>query len=167
MTVKLKALMLVLAVVSFGTIFAQEHLPESNSLVGLWRQAVIGRTQHGENVHIKTGNYKVVNPDGTFYSFIAWGANNPGSQNDVTAMNMYGTYTITSDSTFTEYIVKHGGNPKMNNSESELKYEFVPGTNNKIVRMMYKNTATNQWVPEMWQRVSFLETVENVQQQAL
>lgn len=159
--------MLAIAVVSCGTAFAQKHLPESNTLVGLWRQAVIGRNQQGENVHIKTGNYKVVNPDGTFYAFITWGAYGKNPQGDVTSMNMYGTYAITSDSTFTEHIIKHDGNPKMNNSESELKFKFVEETDNDIVYMMYKNTVTNQWIPEMWQRVIFPNKKEGLQQQVL
>lgn len=167
MTTKLKVLMFVLAVFSCGTTFAQKHLPESKTLIGLWRQAVVVRTQQGENVHVKTVNYKVVNPDGTFYSFITWGSNSQNPQGDVTAMNMYGTYTITSDSTFTEHIIKHGGNPQMNNSESELKYKFIPESDNEIMYMMYKNTATNQWIPEMWQRVSFPETADGLQQQVL
>lgn len=152
---KIKKLFIVLFLAVTGTLQAQEHLPESNSLVGMWRLVGMTRNQSGETVAVKTGNYKVINPDGTFYVFITWGARNQNPQNDITAFNLYGTYTITSDSTYTEHIVKIDGNPGMNNSDSEMKYKFAPGSDNNVVYLMWKNSALNRWIPELWERVIF------------
>ena len=80
-------------------------------------------------------------------------------------INLYGTYAITSDSTFTEHIVKHSGNAQMDNTESELRYKFVPNSENNAVYMMWKNTAVDQWIPELWERVILHKRKE--EQQAL
>lgn len=149
-----KIILLVLHTLFVGIIYAQQHLPESKSLVGLWRQAGIAKMIDGEIKYFKSGNYKVMNTDGTFYTFITWGEakNNPVAGE--TSISMYGTYILTSDSTFSEHIVKHSVNEKMNNSYSELKYKFVPDTDNQIISLMYKNKTTNEWIPEVWERVA-------------
>lgn len=150
---KAKVILLVISILYIVGTHAQQHLPESKSLVGLWRQAGIVKTIDGEIRHFKTGNYKVMNPDGTFYAFITWGVGKTNLQDDVTTMNFYGTYTLTSDSTFTEHIVTHSGNPTMSNTDSELRYKFIPDTNNDVMYMKYKNPIINEWIPEVWERV--------------
>lgn len=154
MTTKLKTCIVFFAMACCGTLFAQEHLAESKSLAGMWRQFVIRKTPQGEFVKIKSGNYKVMNPDGTFYAFVTWGTGKDyDPDTDITSMNMYGTYTVTSDSTFTEHIVRHSANSAMNNSDSDLKYKFLPQSDNNLMVMEYKNSAINRWIPEMWERV--------------
>lgn len=159
---KSKTLFIILCLVVAGTLQAQEHIAESKSLVGVWRQITMSKNSSDEVVVVKSPTYKVVNPDGTFYAFITWGAYS-NVQHDETTINMYGTYSITSDSTFTEHVVKHSGNPKMNNSDSELKYKFVPDTDNNAVYMIWKNNISNQWIPELWERVVFPERKEEKQ----
>lgn len=100
-----------------------------------------------------------MNPDGTFYTLVTWGAGNQNPQADITTLNLYGTYTITSDSTFTEHVVK-SGNSQMDNSDSEMKYQFIPNTDNNAVYMMWKNTTVNRWIPELWERVIFPQRKE-------
>lgn len=154
MTTKLKTFIVFFAMACCGTLFAQDYLPESKSLPGLWRQFMMRRTSEGKFIKIRTGNYKVINPDGTFYSFITWGqGKNYDPDTDITTMNMYGKYTVTSDSTFTEHIVKHSIDASMSNSDSELRYKFIPESDNNLMVMEYRNTVTNRWIPEMWERV--------------
>ena len=153
---KTKTLFIIFCLAVTSVLQAQEkqHLAESKSLIGIWRQIGMTKNNAGEVVSVKSPTYKVVNPDGTFYAFITWGAYS-NVQSDETTINLYGTYTFTSDSTFTEHIIKHSGNPKMDNTESELKYKFVPGSNNNAVYMMWKNTVSSTWIPEIWERVVF------------
>lgn len=148
-----------------STLYAQEHLPESKSLVGIWRQVAMSKNNVGEVVPVKSPIYKVVNADGTFYTFITWGAYSNVPDDAATTINLYGTYAISSDSTFTEHIVKHSGNAQMDNTESELRYKFVPNSENNAVYMMWKNTAVDQWIPELWERVILHKRKE--EQQAL
>lgn len=53
MTTKLKTCIVLFAMACCGTLFAQEHLAESKSLVGMWRQFVIRKTPQGEFVKPK------------------------------------------------------------------------------------------------------------------
>lgn len=157
---KRKTLLLVFCLTFASVMHAQKHLPESKSLVGMWRQTLLIKDKDTGNLRkIMTGNYKVVNPDGTFYAFITWGTGNENPQKNITTLNMYGTYTLTSDNTFSEHIVKHSVDARMDNSVSELKYKFVPDNDNNIVYMMWKNNTTNQWIPEIWERITFPKNV--------
>lgn len=89
------------SLISFGQTFPT-HLPASKSLVGIWRQT--GATYGGNFVEAKSGNYKVINPDGTFFTFVTWGMRD---QSKDTAIGQYGTYELTSDSTLVEHVIKH------------------------------------------------------------
>lgn len=122
---KVKNIIVSLALILPNILLAQQHLPESKSLVGLWRQTLFVKGDNVEKTQIKTGNYKVINPDGTFYTFIIWGAGNTNPVKDITTIGLYGTYKITSDSTYTEHIVKHSIIPSMNNTDSQLKHKRI------------------------------------------
>ncbi len=121
----------------------KQHLATSKGLVGLWRQSGITEI-NGEISEVLSGNYKVINPDGTFYTFITWGEKKP------TQIGLYGTYIITSDSTYTEQIIQHGINPRMNGTSSELRYKMI---DENTLLIEYKNEAINKWIPEIWRRV--------------
>lgn len=131
-----------------GTFEDKRHLPASTGLVGMWRQSG-AIDSNGTIIEIPSGNYKVINPDGTFYTFIVWGEKRP------TQIGLYGTYTITSDSTYTEKIIKHGINPRMSGTSSELRYRFL---DENLLLLEYKNEALNRWIPEIWRRVELANT---------
>ena len=156
-----KHLFIILFLAVVGTLQAQQHLPESKSLVGMWRMIGVGMPNQGGVVKVKSGNFKVINSDGTFYTFLASLPGRNTSQPDFATIMLYGTYAVTSDSTLNEHIVKHPHQPQMDNSESELKYKFVTGSDNNVLYMMWKNTTTNQWIPEMWERVRLQEKNPN------
>lgn len=63
----------------------QTHIPASTSIVGIWRQTEIALTK-GKTMDRLTGNYKVINVDGTYYTFVTW----PNE----TVIGQYGTYKI-------------------------------------------------------------------------
>lgn len=130
-----------------------EHLPDSQSLVGIWRQVVyVKKKDTGEIKKIYTGNYKVINTDGTFYCFVIWGNKIPDSS--MMDISLYGTYDITSDSTYTEHIIRHKAKPLMSNTKSELRYKMMPNSSNNVVEVSFKNEHLGKWIPELWERVS-------------
>ncbi|MGQ1936304.1 hypothetical protein ACT4RV_10420, partial [Ornithobacterium rhinotracheale] len=45
---------------------ASKHIPISKDLVGFWQQRYIIQTANGEKKLKSSGNYKVINPDGTY-----------------------------------------------------------------------------------------------------
>ncbi|GAB3653937.1 hypothetical protein GCM10028791_24320 [Echinicola sediminis] len=100
----------------------------------------------GKMIEVKSGNYKVINSDSTFYTFIIWGKEILTQE---TTIGQYGTYNITSDSTLVEHIIEHTVNPQMNGSESQLRYEMVD-ENNIIIKWSMNN---QKWVSEKWSRL--------------
>ncbi len=147
----LKLFVVALATILLGSSFLahkkkNENMALSENMVGVWRQVVI----HKEQAEL-TGNYKFLNPDGTFYSMVVMGASKSSF------VMMCGNYTITSDSTFNEEIIKHS-NPKMRGTESELKYKLLE---KNMLLIKYKNSATNKWIPEIWARVPMIEVPDS------
>lgn len=130
--------LLSLVIVSFA-LSAQIHVPASKSMVGVWRQTG-AMTNTGELIKVRSGNYKIINPDGTSYTIITWG-------NGSTTIGFYATYTITSDSTYTEHIIKHA-NPAMNGKDSALRFKL---TDENSMRMDWK--SGDRWITESWTRL--------------
>jgi len=139
-----KTFLSLIAVLAVFALSAQNHVPASKSMVGIWRQTG-AMTSSGKLVNVTTGNYKVINPDSTFYTFITWGA---GGLNAPTEISFYGTYKITSDSTYTEHIVKHAMSPEKNGVDSALKFKLV---NENTLLVQWKNGE--RWIKESWSRV--------------
>lgn len=135
---KKKLLLLCLLIYSIA-FSAQTHVPASKSMVGVWRQTG-AMTNTGELIKVKSGNYKVINPDGTSYTIVTW-------SNGYTNIGFYATYTITSDSTCTEHIIKHN-NPAMNGKDSELRFKLTD-ENSMIVSWK----LDNRWISESWTRL--------------
>ena len=130
--------------------FAQEkkHLVESKDIVGLWRHVIPTKGVNGETKIIYTGNYKVINPDGTFYTF-------PTTQKGIPGVIQYGTYKITSDSTLTETITRHFSFPKINNTNSEMKFSII---DNNYLLLSYKNDKifNGKETKEVWVRLKLI-----------
>ncbi|WP_215223171.1 DUF4488 domain-containing protein [Echinicola shivajiensis] len=141
-----RAIILLIAFIITLPLAAQTHLPASESLVGIWRQTAIMNNFTGKMIEVKSGNYKVFNSDSTFYTFIIWGKQ---SITQETTIGQYGNYNITSDSTLVEHIIEHAVNPKMNNSDSHIRYKMIDG-DNLIIKWSLDN---KNWVSEKWSRL--------------
>jgi len=136
----MKKVKLVLCLLIFSiAISAQIHVPASKSMIGVWRQTGV-MTNSGELVKVRSGIYKVINPDGTTYTIVTW-------SNGSTNIGFYATYTITSDSTCTEHIIKHN-NPAMNGKDSELRFKL---TDENSMIVYWK--LDNRWISESWTRL--------------
>lgn len=121
---------------------AKNHLPASKTIVGMWRQTGAMAT-NGKLIKVSTGNYKVFNADGTYYTFIA------NDINSATYFGLYGSYKFTTDSTFTENIVKHA-NQTLNGTKATIRYKITD--ENTMVLLWESN---GRWIPEMWTRIKF------------
>lgn len=132
----------------------QQHVAESKSLVGLWQHDGVVVNDFGEKISLKSGNYKVFNTDGTFYTFFIVRTEKCNPEKDKAHINMYATYSVTSDSTFTEHVIINSTVPRFNDSKTEIRYKFAPNSNNNFAYMLWNSTANNDWMPEMWERVT-------------
>ncbi|SKB70665.1 protein of unknown function [Salegentibacter holothuriorum] len=124
----------------------QTQIPESESIVGIWRQTGIIHPKNGELIPVLSGNYKLINPDRTFFTFVTWGTKDPKKG---TTIGQYGTYEIKTDSTLVENVIKHSMDPNLNGSRGTLRYELK---NEKTLMMAWKNNMGN-WVNEEWTRL--------------
>ncbi len=135
---------------AINTKVKKHSLLTSKSLVGVWNQVM---PLKNSNKVLLTGNFKFINPDGTFYTMVFVDPSGRGlriTPNIYTSITMYGTYEITSKSTFTEQIEKHFINSKMSGTQSMLKYRML---SEDKMQIEYKNPVTGTWVPEWWMRV--------------
>lgn len=136
----MKKTLLFLSILIFSiALSAQIQVPASKSMVGVWRQTG-AMTNTGELVKVKSGNYKVINPDGTSYTIITWG-------NGSTTIGFYATYKITSDSTCTEHIIKHA-NPAMDGKDVAIRFRLIDENN---MRMDWN--LGERWINESWTRL--------------
>jgi len=115
---------------------------ESKSLLGVWQQAIAGQPSIGKAYIQKIGNYKIMNADNTLYTLFDRGGS--------LVIGFYGSYEMTSDSTFTEKIIKHGQNPSMNGSEDLLRFKMI---DDNTIALQYFNSVYKRWIPEVWVRV--------------
>ncbi|MBJ6366664.1 DUF4488 domain-containing protein [Snuella sedimenti] len=125
----------------------QTHVPASKSLAGIWRQTGIKHPVSGKVVDVLSGNYKVINPDGTFYTVVTWNSKDPLKG---TTIGQYGDYKITSDSTLVEHIVQHVMNPNLNGKEVKLKYRLI---DTNTVMIAWRNIDRGIWIDERWTRL--------------
>lgn len=139
---------IVLLIILVSTLsFAQnrKYLPESKDLVGLWQQVGNAYKDTKGNLRIiPVGNYKVINNDGTFYTFML-------TENGFSGMILYGEYKTTSDSTLEEYVIHHS-NERYNNSSSIMKYKII---DNDFLLLTFKNMSieNGKEIKEVWVRV--------------
>jgi len=138
----MKRMLLTLSfVLIFSGLFAQQnHIAVSKSLVGFWRFSGTW-VPNGATLIIPTDNYKVINADGSYYTFTV--------NNRITQITVWGKVEMTSDSTFTEYIVKNGQNPGHDNVKCNQVYKIVE--NGDV--MLSKYNINDKWFNEKWMRV--------------
>ena len=122
----------------------QTHLPASKTIVGIWRQT--GATQNGKLVDVISGNYKVLNPDGTYFTFVTWGMRDESKN---TTIGQFGTYKTTSDSTLVEHVVKHVIHPPSNGKDNLLKFRLI----DENTMIMAWSPGDKTWVDEKWSRL--------------
>ncbi|MDD2256317.1 MAG: DUF4488 domain-containing protein [Bacteroidales bacterium] len=138
----MKKMLLSLGFVLFGfaSIAQQNHIAISKSLVGFWRFSGTW-VPNGSTLIIPTNNYKVINSDGTYYTFSV--------SNAITQITVWGRVEMTSDSTFTEFITKNGQNPGADNVRCFQTYKIEDG--GSMMLSKYKNS--DRWSNERWIRV--------------
>lgn len=134
-----KTLLLLCLLIFSIALSAQIQVPASTSMVGVWRQTGAMSNQ-GELVTIRSGNYKIINPDGTTYTIITWG-------NGSTTIGFYATYKITSDSTFTEHCLKHA-NPAMDGKDVTIRFRLID-----VNTMRMDWNLGDRWINESWTRL--------------
>ncbi|MDO3693315.1 DUF4488 domain-containing protein [Wenyingzhuangia sp. chi5] len=123
------------------------HIIESKSMVGFWRQT--GVTSNGKTYDRLTSNYKMINDDGSYFTFITWPKN--------TSIGHYGSYEITSDSTLTEHIVLHM-NPELNGTDQYTRFKLI----DKDTLIMDWSLDNERWVCEKWTRIPITKTHEGM-----
>lgn len=121
----------------------QNHIPVSKSIVGIWRLIDERTLVNGESIKIVTGGYKVINADGTYYTFVTW----PNE----TTITQYGSYKIESDSTLVEHIIENVLQPRLSGKDSPIKYSLID-ENTMTVAWSY-NFNGNIWINEKWIRL--------------
>ncbi|WP_150451865.1 DUF4488 domain-containing protein [Arenibacter lacus] len=124
----------------------EAHVPISNTIVGIWEQTGATNPNTGKLTEVKTGNYKVINANGTYYTFIIWG-NEISSAN--TSIAQYGTYEITSKNLLEEQIIAHTIHPNLNGKNSTVKFELV---DSKTLLISWTPNGID-WFDEKWTRM--------------
>ena len=124
------------------------HIPTSETMVGIWRQTGLGNPNTGEMMEVLTGNYKVINADKTFFTFVTWGSYD---QRKGTTIGQYGSYKFNTENTLVEYIIQNSLSPKMSGTSNDLRYTLTD-----------KNTLQLSWIndsgimmKELWTRLPF------------
>ncbi|MGQ1945075.1 DUF4488 domain-containing protein [Ornithobacterium rhinotracheale] len=142
------ALILFLCVTTLSFAQQKKHIAEQEGLAGFWVQ-MIPYDYQGDARIMRSGQNKIMNPDGTFYCFLT---DNKGVQ----GISFYGNYNVTSDSTYVEHIV-NSVNPKSVNTTSDLKYKFLT---KDVLLISFKNNSfkNGKEISEIWFRVKQMNT---------
>ncbi len=128
----------------------------SNDLVGVWGE-VSENGQNGKTVY--TGMMKIVNPDNTFYTILNCNGKPfrhlNGTLNNNPFIGLNGTYELGKKegdfTSYTEHIVRHSLNPRLNGTDSELKYKMID--KNTLI-LMYRIKSTGFVGREVWKRIT-------------
>ncbi|MDD4637018.1 MAG: DUF4488 domain-containing protein [Bacteroidales bacterium] len=127
---------------------AENRVIESNSTVGFWQHIRVTKNADGTNKVAPSGIYKVINADSTFFSFMT------SPTGSGLALTMFGSYKVTSDSTYTENVqtsLSALGLPTKNN---ELRYKLV---DKNTLFVQFHVLSNDTWTPEIWVRVTMKE----------
>lgn len=142
----MKHIFTLLIIVFSATLSAQTkqiHIPVSKSIIGIWRLIDERTLTNGESIKIVTGDYKVINADGTYYTFVTW----PNE----TTIAQYGSYEIESDSTLVEHIIENVLHPRLSGKDSPIKYSLID--ENTMMMAWSFSLDGNNWVNEKWIRL--------------
>ena len=156
-----KRVLLIFGITLFcGTITAHAQTNKKNPLMGLWQYADEVTLADGQKSYIGKQIYKTITTDNRY--FVVLGIDIPLKEADkettnmstVTFITQEGEIEFTSDNTYLEYINKHYLDKNLNNTISNLRFEF----NEKNPNILYVeyNLGSNDdgnWVKEVWIRV--------------
>lgn len=142
----MKHIFALLTIIFSATLSAQTkqiHIPVSKSIIGIWRLIDEKTLTNGETINILTGDYKVINADGTFYIFATW-------PTGITIVQ-YGSYEIETDTTLVEHIIQNVLHPRLNEKNSPIKYCLID--ENTMMMAWSFSLDGNNWVNEKWIRL--------------
>lgn len=136
----------------------QSSIIESTDLIGIWQKEaeVVTEDEEGNEFSlIQTTNlYKCILADGSFFLFRAY---TDSLNNNISQVELYGTYTLSADTLCSEFILCHCTNPSLTGIASDLHYN-MPEKDVLNVWYNLKNSdgtsGSNEWTPEVWRRVS-------------
>ncbi len=124
-----------------GTAVAQNAAP---SLAGIWQQTEKAQKENGKTRIVHLPVWKVMEEGGKFSTFLI--PNRKGA----TIITTEGTYTITSDSTFTENIANSITSPELIGKGNPMKYRFIA---DDYIEVRYTLPGAKAEAVEVWRRV--------------
>lgn len=136
-------LTLVMAVFCIGIVHAQQTADKR--LYGVWQQEQTARDNNGKQRIIHLPVWKVIEGNGTFYTFLIAGR-------DGRSMKMNeGTWTGVSDSIITEHVNRSLTAPQLNGCDNTIRYHFV---DTNLIKIVYRLPNATRDAHETWRRVT-------------
>lgn len=150
---KSRFLLLVMSLAVFGmTQVAAQSIQEKVpfTLNGVWQMCFYRSNQPDIPGELKTGNtLKILSEDGKFANVVMMPSG--------AIVIGYGTYTLDSDSTYTEYVDKNIHLPQLNNQKNVLHYTMQDRNRIMMVKYFLKDDINgnkiDSWCYETWKRV--------------
>lgn len=127
-------------VITSLTLKAQAQIPDAKLYVGSWK--LTKGLVHGSPD--TNGMFQINNPDGTFTMYTT-----VSNQESGKLFLQSGTYEMTSDSTCTVKILKHGDDQEMVGKTLLIKFRFKD-SNTMLATWKLEGSA---WMPEVWERM--------------
>ena len=126
----------------------QEKVPFT--LNGVWQMCFYRSNQPEIPGELKTGNtLKILSDDGKFANVVMMPSG--------AIVIGYGTYTLDSDSTYTEYVEKNIHLPQLNHQKNVLHYTMRDQNTIMMVKYFLKDDINgnkiDSWCYETWKRV--------------
>jgi len=131
---------------------------ESTDLVGMWqKEAEVAVEDEDGNTYSliqATNLYKCILPDGTFFLFRA---STDSLNNNISQIELYGTYVVSADTLCTEVITCHCIDPSLTGITSDVHYNMPE---KDVLNVWYNlqnsdgTSGSSEWTPEVWRRVS-------------
>ena len=130
--------------IAIGMTFSMQAQKLSHSLVGVWQMQRVSIEKDGNNRFIPQLTWKQFTQDNEFCTFGVM------SEDGSTYLTNKGTYTITSDSTYTEFIQESSTAPHLQGKNNQLKYRLF-GKN--LLTIIYHMPGEKKEIGEIWKRV--------------
>ena len=134
--------------------------PDAGPLVGMWQYVEEVTTAEGDKAYIGKQIFKTITEDNTY--FVILGVNFPikeanweeSKTSTLAFITQQGEIEMKEDNTYLEYINKHHLDKSLNNTISNLRFEFNE-KNPNILYIEYNLGDNNDdnWVKEVWLRV--------------
>lgn len=124
-----------------GTAVAQTS---QHSLVGIWQQTQKVEKENGKSRILNLPVWKVMQSDGQFSTFLI--PNRKGAS----IITTQGTFTVTSDSTYTENIQNSITAPELIGKGNPMTYRFLT---DDYIEVRYRLTGAKKEAVEVWRRI--------------